>query len=322
MKIYSQKGIQKNLGDYDKITDEFYILNVPQSIEKYDYPGDSIKYDVDSELAVLYDTLRNLFFKDIDQYYSESCSMPIFVESAGRDSDSGLTAKDFNDYIAQSRLSNIYKHLYLSDCQYLVGSIQNLLIGMDDIFINYFIKINDIGLSIRSCGLNAVMYERSSSVSRLSSLLENYFIKAYSILDMFCKVVYELELPLTDFSQYNKMKSAKKLWGDRKKLTINGTKNTIFEKCLLIDTIEALRNEVVHNGSWELSPKVFVVFKDGKIVERYMLFPDIEQGHLATVKNRRHFFGLNNKVNIILPKIHMEFMFRVLETAKQINKFS
>ena len=94
----------------------------------------------------------------------------------------------------------------------------------------------------------------------------------------------------------------------------------MFEKCKLIDTIEALRNEVVHNGSWELNPKVFLVFKEGEIVERFFLFPDIEQGHLATVKNRRHFFSSNNKVNNILPKIHMEFMNRVINTAKYFNK--
>ncbi|MCO1602102.1 hypothetical protein [Desulfosporosinus nitroreducens] len=108
--------------------------------------------------------------------------------------------------------------------------------------------------------------------------------------------------------------------GTRKDLKINGTNQTVFEKCDLISTIEALRNEVVHNGSWELNPKVFIVRNEGVDVERFMLFPDIEQGHLATVKNRRHFFGVGEKVNDILPKIHMAYMNRVLNTAKALNQ--
>ncbi|MDO0825414.1 hypothetical protein [Desulfosporosinus nitroreducens] len=108
--------------------------------------------------------------------------------------------------------------------------------------------------------------------------------------------------------------------GTRKDLKINGTNQTVFEKCDLISTIEALRNKVVHNGSWELNPKVFIVRNEGVDVERFMLFPDIEQGHLATVKNRRHFFGVGEKVNDILPKIHMAYMNHVLNTSKALNQ--
>lgn len=217
------------------------------------------------------------------------------------------------------KIPNIYRHLYLVDCQFLVGTIQNLLSGMDDAFANYYVRISEIGNDIPVSDEDSTIYQISPAVSAISSLLESYFTKAYSILDMFSKIAYEFEHPMRDFSTYKKMKSAKVLWGEKKNLAINKMAGSVFEECEVIESIETLRNEVVHNGSWELNPKAFLVIKDNTITERYMLFPDMAEGYLSTVKNRRHFFWLNRKVNDVLPKIHMEFMFRVLKTVETIN---
>ena len=105
-----------------------------------------------------------------------------------------------------------------------------------------------------------------------------------------------------------KLNSSKKIWGDRKNLKINGSIGTIFEKCETISIIESLRNEIVHNGSWEFSPKVFVVCENSKIIERFMLFPDIEQGRLATLQNRKHFLAMESKLMINLLKSILIFL--------------
>lgn len=320
MKIYLQNGLAIST---DSIGNQFYVQSSPYSgVAEYTYPGDSIKYDLDDELVTLYDTLRDLFFPDTAQYYSELGLLPIYIYEAGMNSDCAMTKTHFAEFINNPPLDrhpNFFRHLYLADCQFLIGSIQNLLGGMNDAFVNYFIRISEIGDNIIPTKPDSTMMALSPSVTGVSSLLESYFTKAHSILDMFCKLAFEIESPSTDFSKYSKLKSANKIWGLRKDVSINGLKETVFEQCPLIEIIEALRNEVVHNGSWELNPRLFVVFKDAEIVERFMLFPDIEQGHLATVKNRRHFFSENNKVNDILPKMHIEFMSRVLNTAKHIN---
>lgn len=325
IKIYNQKGLTKDI-PYVAICEEFCIQELTStSVEKYMYSSDSIKYELNAELVSLYDKLRNLFFADTDKYYSELNTMPIFVQRAGQDSDCGLTAETFLKLIQDehfSRTPDFYRHLYLVDCQFLIGAIQNLLSGMDDAFIDYYVKISNIGNDIEPEYSNSTMIEMSASTRHISSLLESYFTKAYSILDLFCKLAYEFENPMQDFSSYKKMKSANLLWGVKKQLQINESVGTIFEKCKLIETIEALRNEVVHNGSWEFNPKVFVRFDNGEIVERFMFFPDIVQGHLATVKNRRHFFGSNCKVNDVLPKIHMKYMSRILNTSKHLNEYT
>ena len=319
MKIYSQKGLAFESEFYCESHDELYIyLDPPLSAEKYFYTGDLRKYDCDAELANISQTLIKVLFKDTDKYYQESKMMPVFIYGAGQDSQVSISKEQFKNAINNARnntLPNFYRHLYLGDCEFLVGTIQNLLNGLDDAFINYFIRISDIGKNEKVGKPNIIKMEMSDEVSRIEATLENYFIKAHSILDIFTKLAYEFENINEDLTKYDKLKGKDILWGDRKKLKMNNIKGTLFNKNETINLIETLRNEVVHNGSWELNPTLYMKFENYSIVERYMLFPDIEKGHLSTIKNRRHFFGSQLKVNDILPKIHIDFLNRVYYTA-------
>lgn len=326
MKTYFQNGTVQDIPHFLDDSTKFYIQELQGNPpDKYIYPGDKLKYELDSELVSLYDKFRDLFFENTKSYYAELAFMPIFIQDAGQSSECSWTGELFSKVLQEERiraLPNIYRHLYLVDCQFLVGTIQNLLSGMEAAFVSYYTQINEIGNDIEPSSEDATMYQMSQAVGGISALLENYFIKAYSILDMLCKIAYEFQFSQKDFSSYKKLKSADVLWGARKNLTLNNTLGTVFEKCDLISTIESLRNEVVHNGSWELNPKVFIAFERGLIRERYMLFPDILQGHLATVKNRRHFFGDGTKVNEILPQIHTNYRLRILNTVKLFNAFA
>lgn len=324
MRTFFENGISKDISNSIEDIQMFYIQELSkEALDRYIYPGDYMKYDLDGELVLLYDTLRDNFFEDIQKYYIELSNMPIFVQEAGQNSECRLSAELFSEWIQQDKykkLPNFYKHLHLVDCQFLVGTIQNLLCGMEDLFIRYYILISSVDLNIESFESNVTMVQKSSYVGGISATLESYFIKAYSILDMLCKIGYELKTSQKEFTTYKKMRSADILWGDRKNLEINNTKGTIFEKCDLISLIESLRNEVVHNGTWELNPKAYIRYENGVPTEKYMLFPDISQGRLATVKGRKHFFGNGIKVNEVLPKIHFEFKIRLLNTIKLLNQ--
>lgn len=323
MKTFFESGIMKEVPYFINGSGTFYIQELKDAdFDKYVYSGDSIKYELDTELVSLYDKFRDLFFEDTDAYYRELSSLPIFIQTAGQDPNCDLTAEVFSEWILKDEFTsipNFYRHLYLVDCQFLVGAIQNLLIGMDNSFISYYTQIANIGNHESASVSNEVMYEMSPSVSCISTQLESYFTKAYSILDMLCKIGYEFQFPERDFPSYRKIKSSEILWGARKKLQINNTPHTLFEKCDLITLIESLRNEVVHNGTWGLNPKVFLRFERGSLIERYMLFPDISQGHLSTVKSRKHFFGNGIKVNEVLPKIHIAYQQRLLNSVKLLN---
>ncbi|MBP3620241.1 MAG: hypothetical protein J6J16_00615 [Lachnospiraceae bacterium] len=324
MKIYLQSGIAKDINNFINEIDTFHIRELEgERLSKYVYPGDEINYTLDGKLCRLYDTLRDMIFEDTGKYYQELSLLPIWVQEAGQNSDCGISVDTFNEWVGKSGIPNLYKHLYLVDCQFLVGTIQNLLCAMEDAFIRYYKIISLPDGEDQYIGLvesNGVIFMLSQSSTSASSVIETYFTKAYSILDIVCKICYEIQFKQEDFSSYKKMKSADVLWGNRKKLTINGMSDTLFEKCEFISTIEALRNELVHNGTWELNPKKFIRFENGQAQERFMLFPDMSQGHLSTAKNRKHFFASGIKVNDILPKIHAEFKNRLLKTIEIMNK--
>lgn len=320
--VYQGNGIQRDLQSHDQKPNGFYVEYLGDLPDPFFYPGDSIKYNLDGELVLLYDKFRDLLFEDTEQYYRELNRMPSFVQHAGQSSALVMSAQNFAERIREEwfdKIANPYRHLYLVDCQFLVGTIQNHLSGMEQAFVDYYIQLSKIGMDVQPTSPNTTMIIQSQKVRAICSMIESYFIKAYSILDIFTKIAIEFENPQIDFSSYKKLKSSEKLWGERKKLRINNTPGTVFESCNLISTIEALRNELVHNGTWELNPKIYIKFADGNISERWMLFPDIEQNHLANVKNRRHFFSKQVKINEILPKIHSEFCNRILNTARYIN---
>ena len=179
--------------------------------------AENLSYELDGELVVLYDKLRDLIFNDTEKYYMESCNIPIFINEAGLNSDCRLSADSFAKLIQHDKsdmIPNFNKHLYLADCQFLVGTIQNLLCGIEDAFINYFVNISNINSIHYTDNPNTTIYVMSQSVRAISSILESYFIKTYSILDMVVKIAFEMQNPQEFFSEYPKMKSNKLLWGD------------------------------------------------------------------------------------------------------------
>lgn len=323
MKTYFKNGICKDVDTFLDCTTEFCVQKMPTyGVENYLYTGDSIKYELDSELVLLYDKFRDLLFKDTDEYYSELKMMPNFVQDAGYDSDCALDKDMFLKLVNERKdnVPNLYKHLYLVDIQFLIATVQNLLEGMDYSFTNFFVQISNIELENRLTEKrDTLLMLTSQDSSYLSSLLESYFTKAYSILDILTKICYEFENKYDSFENFKKTKSANILWGDRKHLSIKDETGTVFVRSETIKLIESLRNEVVHNGSLEQNPKVYISFENNEIVERFMLLPDYSNGNLSTVKNRKHFFSNGNKANDILPELHIGYLKEILSTVKFLN---
>ncbi len=322
MKTYFQNGTVDDIELFPDYIEKFCVQKMLKpSTEKYIYTGDSIKYELDAELVILYDKMRDLLFEDVDKYYLELGGMPVFVQDAGYDSNCGLDSKSFLKLVEEykDKVPNLYKHLYLVDIQFLIATVQNLLEGMDYSFTNYFVQIGSIEIKNRLTDKKDTTMMLSSQESRyLSSLLESYFTKAYSILDILTKICYEFECKHDSFENFKKAKSAKILWGDRKRLSIKCA-GTIFVRSDTVKLIETLRNEVVHNGSLEQNPKVYISFKNNEIVEKFMLLPDYNDGNLLTVKNRKHFFSDCNKVNDLLPKLHFTYLSEIMNTIKHLN---
>ena len=325
MKTIFKNGKIQDVPFFLNDNDEFGIqeLDDLRASDRIAYQGDGIKYELDNELVGLCDLFRDLLFEDVDQYYKELSSMPIWVQKAGQSSGIAISSDMFTELMDNAAIPNLFKHLYLVDCQFLVGTVQNLLCAMESAFVSYYQLLSCFPIDGDYRDLtdeNRTIIVLSSYSIQASSAVETYFTKAYSILDIMTKICYEIQFLRNDFPGYQKLKSADVLWGSKKKLDINETEGTIFEKCELISNVESIRNEIVHNGTWELTPKIFIRFNNGEEAERFMLFPDMEQGHLSTVKNRRHFFSGNVKMNDIFPEIHLEFKNRLMNTIYEIKK--
>lgn len=320
-KYYSKKGIILGAPLKDEDID-FYIAEYDVMGEKrYFYDKDEIIMDIDSELVKLYDKFRDIYFPDTDAYYEQLNSIPIFVQEAGQDSDCSIDTIDFNELTKEFFEifgSDLYRHLYLVDCQYLIGTIQNHLCEMNDLFIKFYVDICNANVICKERFTDKIYYQVSAESRLLSSVVESYFIKAYSILDLLTKIIIEIENPVKTFDKYEKLVSSEKIWGYRKKTKFNNKQETLFEDCELVKIIESLRNETIHNGSWELNPKIFMVNDGNNIVEKFMLFPDFEEGRLSCVKNRKHFFSKHQKINDVFVKLHFLFMDKLLTTIKEL----
>lgn len=322
MKTYYQDGTMADVQYILTEKEQFAIqCHTTKEHEVIFYQNDTLVWDVQAELVVLYDKFRDLYFSDLDLYYREHSNMPAGLLKGGQSSDILIGKESFEklkDKFEPFFLS-LNKHIYVNDCQYLVSTVQNLIHSVEYCFIQYFIKLSQIEVSDTFINESDVLQVNSQQSMDLVFYVETFFTKIYSVLDMMVKIVYELENPLNTFHNMSKLKSAEKLWGDRKRIQINKLANSIFEDCTTIKMIESLRNEVVHNGSWEFRPSVYLKFVNNEVTERYMLFPDFYEGRLSTVKNRKHFFSTDTKVNDILIRIHDEFYTKLLFTLKKIN---
>ncbi len=294
------------------IQKQFYIQQISNG--KYIYDGDSALYEINSLIAELKTKFIKHIFGDIDSYYKQSSLTPIFISELGLSSSTNCT----KDYLikmideCQKYVPNLYEHLYLEDINFILSSIQNLIIGMNYDFIHYFknLILAEVFINYN----NGTYMIGGETANLIQSMLGSYFVKAHSILDLLTKVAFELESTEYDFSGYPKLKCSNILFGSIKKLKINNSKSTIFNRDQLINTIESLRNEIIHNGSWEIDSKVFVRIENYEIKERFVCFPDMQNGNWTKYKNRYHFFGSENTVNDILPLMHIEYLNRICAT--------
>ena len=320
MKFYCQNGTISEK-EYSMQENELFAIQIDNNDgrEQFSYPGKTLIQKLDLELVNLADEFVKLYFPNYELYYREASLLPLGLSFGGHNSDIPINKAEFVSLVSQyiSRCRNLYRHLYVEDCKYLLCTMQNLLFAAEHFYLQYFIRITEINCEFWDLGQELMICSDESM--QLLSYIETFFIKLYSVLDLIVKIIYELENPVETFNNITKLKSSGKLWGDRKKLLAPKGVGTIFEDCETVRIVEALRNEAVHNGTWEFRPKVFLKHKDRKIVERYMLFPDFVEGRLSSVKNRKHFFSTGTTVNDMLVLVHDDFYKRLLATLESIK---
>ena len=322
--------------------DKFYVAeNMKSTSEhnRYFYPGDKVQYTLDNMCVELYDVFQDAIFPSRDDYYKNYGTQPQWIGRAGLDSDFDMPKDELvrcfstplqdkmagygiNDQeilqIYQEIDAKKFRYAYTADCQSLVNTLQELIWGCHSSIIGFYKHLSSLHGEPQ---MEGTYYECSPESRMVYGFLYNFIIQSYSAFDILTKIAYELEnLKSCEFS-YAKLAASKILYGNKKDLKIDPN-GTVFEKCRTTSIIENLRNELVHNATWEMNPKIFTVTDNGVIVSRHIFFPDFTtEGTLVTFKNRKRFFADGNKVNDVLPDLYFDVLSRVYMTlGKLIGK--
>lgn len=293
---------------------------------KYSLSDDLRTIEAHSKIHSLHDLFRKHIIPDDEIYFSTVKHVPRFVSEVGINSDTRFSRDEFERLLHHFQENStvaaiINQYLYLEDVRVIISAVQNLLIGLENDFITYYTTIAKIKLlEINDQEQEGVWKYCGEEAFSAANAVSSYFTKANSILDLMTKIAFEFESKHSNFLEYKKLNSSKILYGDRKRISINNTISTIFEHDALIKTIESVRNEVVHNGTWELYPTIYIRINNKEIVERFMIFPDITNGNYDKYVNRYHFFGKGLQINQELPSIHREFMLRIVNTVSKMEE--
>jgi hypothetical protein len=277
------------------------------------FPGDGILSDLDLDCVSLYDEFRDRIFVDVYNYYRVLRTLPIWVREAGLNSDDGIGRNDFDVLLKEASAVEkagakitpelLSRYLYLADCHSLIAAIQNRSIQVKWDLVSFFRELADLKPSSRpSLNEDEGVYWISADgpPSRLFASLTSGIVKLYSILDLTTKVAVELHSLATDFSRYPRLKSRPVLYGGSslKELSPTDSSQRNFKRLLV------LRNDLIHSGGWEPSPKVFYRIKASIIDEKWILLPDCdESGTTETYNNRRLFFSRGQKANVEFPEL-------------------
>lgn len=315
--------VQENLGT------DFYP-------SKFVYCGDQILMELEACCIKLYDIFQNRIFPSSDEYYGYIDSIPVGILTAGLDSNFDIPKEMFEKYFSKSvydealrykerketdtaHITKLDKQKYLfaytSDCQSLISTLQELILATNDSFIGFYRLL----CAVKPIGNDDGDYCAMTSEVRLTfNMLYSLIIQIYSIFDITTKIVYELENLKECVDKYQRLASKGILYGDKNRLQID-KRGTIFEKCRVISIFENLRNEIVHNATWEMHPKVFLRVENQVVTERAIYLPDFsEDGNLVTYMNRKRFFADGKKVNEELPRLYLEFLHRLYFTLHKI----
>lgn len=224
-------------------------------------------------------------------------------------------------HVLDEDLSEIAEsYMMLVDLQGLLGAIQNLITAINSDFMNFYIQLTTIGEDSPSFETGTT-WTSGYHCSIVFSLLTSYFTKAHSILDILTKLVHEFDKDPGTYSGLEKLRSKGILFGNRKWLSIDKVPNTVFDdsKKNCVYEIESLRNELVHNGTWEALEKVYIETQNGRIIKRFIFWPDFRENRLAVSGNRNKFFSSGKTVNEELLRIHVDLLKRLEYTLSYIK---
>ena len=277
--------------------------------------------EIDFKLISLTHKIADKLFGSVQNLYGILPFKSTVYSYAGVDAEIKISKQEFEKWVNSEKSEETHKLLFYYDFQNLVGSLQNLVQESRLLFCNFYeiLNTNSFMLSDKPMQPDILMFASGQLVTNVFSTVNHLFINLASQLDFTTKIAFEIENLPSDFKEYPKLKSNGILYGDSKKIKGFNFNKTLFDRTDEIKLILSLRNEIVHNASFENIPKVYQVFRDNVMIEKFIYIPDTTKGNFDTFKNRNRFFNNEEKLNQKLPELITEFWKKMEMTIDKIN---
>lgn len=275
--------------------------------------------EIDIKLISLTHKVANTLFGSIQNLYNFPLT---FAHSyGGVDAEIKVSKQEFEKWVNSQKSVETNKVLFYYDFQNLVGSLQNLVQESRFLYCDFYKTLNENSFMLvdKPMQSDILMFASGQLVTNIFSKINHLFINLASQLDFITKISFELENLPNDFNDYPKLKSNGILYGDSKRIKAINFDSTLFEKTNDLKLILSLRNEIVHNASFENIPKVYQVFMDNAMIEKFIFIPDTTNGNFDTFKNRNRFFNNEVKLNEILPELVTKFWNKMEKTIDKLK---
>ena len=274
---------------------------------------------IQSDCVLIFDLFRDHIFSDID-YYSIVPNVPMWIRDVGNSAEGGLTKEQFELFVRENNNVLTNKLLYKFDCDLLVAALQDRF-SMISSMIERFYQRMPYESKYKMEDFDSTTMTMSSADADIFAFLNSIFVFLGSAFDLMAKISTELYCVDTiDYSDYPNLKSKNVQFGDNKLIneTLKGSE-MIFSRPNIVKKIEAIRNRIIHDGSFDFRQIIYIGYIDQKdYSESCILFPDMGDSYFASYKNRRNFYSESNRINISLPQLLNEILQVINNTTKQI----
>lgn len=273
---------------------------------------------IQDNCIITHDNIRNQIFNDIDFSVIVS-SIPSWILDGGNSAESPLSKTLFEKLINKNNNVLTNKLLFYYDFDMLVSALQDRFSMIESLINRFYHRLPSTSVY----EMNDFDSVTMSPDSELFAYLNSIFIYLGSSFDIVTKIAFEMQkINDIDFSTYPRMASKNIQYGDRRKISKINIKDTIFEYPVVIRKIEAIRNRIIHDGSFDFNQYVYTGWiKEKDIFESCILFPDFDDsGNFESIKNRTNFYSNSNRINLILPSLLTEVLTLINSTISEINR--
>lgn len=294
------------------------IFWAQQTPDSYTFSNFDHYFPIETAAIRLMDRIGFEIFGSLERYHEAiRCTNPLNSQ-LGLDSDVRGSKEDFERWVrtvdeTERRL------LYYYDVIGLIGAVQDSAIRVQHLLGEFYKELNTGNFIIHHGAFgNQQIHCSGSLTTKIFSFVNHIFISLASQLDFVTKIVFEVEKLKTNFERYGRINASDILFGDAKRVGLNGAAGTIFDGHDDIKKIVILRNEIIHNGTFELFPKVYLFLQGIDSVEKFILFPDFNGSVIKAYGSRKRFYEDNTRLNLILPELAAGILDRVRFTLEAL----